>query len=47
MNENIYSFFHTRQNNIREITQEFKKARIAFLEKYIPQDKQINIQPER
>ena len=47
MNENIYSFFHTRQNNIREITQEFKKARIAFLEKYIPQDKQINRQPER
>lgn len=44
MSYEIYKFFDARQDNIREITRKFKKERIAFLEKYIPQDKQISRQ---
>lgn len=47
MNYEIYKFFDVRQDNIRDITQEFKKARIAFLEKHIPQDKQISRQRDK
>lgn len=47
MNEDIYKFFDVRQDNIRDITQAFKKARIAFLEKHIPQGKQISRQRDK
>ena len=47
MNYDIYKFFDIRQDNIREITQEFKKVRIAFLEKHIPQDNQISRQRDK
>lgn len=39
MNDEICNFFEIRQDKIRGITQEFKKERIAFLEKHIPQEK--------
>lgn len=44
MSYEIHKFFDARQDNIREITRKFKKERIAFLEKYIQQDKQISRQ---
>lgn len=47
MNYEIYKFFDVRQDNIRDITHTFKKARIAFLEKHIPQDKQISRQRDK
>lgn len=47
MSYEIYKFFDARQDNIREITRKFKKERIAFLEKYIPQDKQISRQRDK
>lgn len=47
MSYEIYKFFDARQDNIREITRKFKKECIAFLEKYIPQDKQISRQRDK